>query len=65
MKDADYTTHEKESPNYITKIKNRTSELPTFEVKFKKEHSSFEVAWKDGVAKLAKLAAEKIRENKI
>ncbi len=58
-KDADYTIHEKETPNYIVKIKNRTSELPTFEVKFKKEHSSFEAAWKDGVAKLVKLAAEK------
>ncbi len=34
VKDADYITREKESPNYITKIKNRTSELPTFEVKF-------------------------------
>ncbi len=61
-KDADYIIHEKESPNYIVKIKNRTSELPTFEVKFKKEHSSFEAAWKDGVAKIAKLAAEKIWE---
>ncbi len=29
---------------------------------FKKEHSSFEAAWKDGVAKLVNLAAEKIRE---
>ena len=61
-KDADYTILEKESPKYIVKIKNKTSELPTFEVKFKKVHSSFEAAWKDGVAKLVNIAAEKIRE---
>ena len=31
-------------------------------MKFKKVHTTFEAAWKDGVARLAKIAADKIRE---
>ena len=54
--EANYTTHERETTKqFITK-------LPTFELKFKKEHTSFEAAWKDGVARLVKIAADKIRE---
>ena len=63
--DANYTTHERETSKHIIKVKNKSCELPTFELKFKKIHTTFEAAWKDGVARLAKIAADKIRENKI
>ena len=57
--EPNHSIHQKETPKYIMKVKHRNSELPTFEVRFKKEHSTFEAAWKDGVAKLVSLAAEK------
>jgi hypothetical protein len=60
--EANYTKNERETTNHFTKIKNRNSELPTFELKFKKIHTTFEAAWKDGVARLVKIAADKIRE---
>ena len=62
--DADYTTHERETSKHIIKIKNKNSELPTFELKFKKIHTTFEAAWKDGVTRLFKIAADKIRKTK-
>ena len=31
---------------------------------FKKIHTTFEAAWKDGVARLVKIAADKIREKR-
>ena len=60
--DVNYTIHERETTKHIIKIKNKNSELPTFELKFKKEHTTFEAAWKDGVARLVKIAADTIRE---
>ena len=60
--DVNCTIHERETTKHIIKIKNKNSELPTFELKFKKEHTTFEAAWKDGVARFVKIAAEKIRE---
>ena len=44
------------------KVKNKASELPTFEVKFKKLHTTFDSAWKDGVSALVKLAAQRLKE---
>ena len=63
--EVNYTTHERETTKHFIKIKNRTSELPTFELKFKKIHTTFEAAWKDGVARLVKIASDKIREKQI
>ena len=67
--DANYTTHERETSKHIIKIKNKNSELPTFELKFKKIHikkihTTFEATWKDGVARLVKIAADKIKEKR-
>ena len=60
--DANYTTHERETTKHIINIKNKNSELPTFELKFKKIQTTFEAAWKDGATRLVKIAADKIRE---
>ena len=60
--DVNYTIHERETTKHVIRIKNKNSELPTFELKFKKEHTTFEAAWKDGVARLVKIAADKVRE---
>ena len=60
--DANCTTHERETSKHHIKIKNNNIDLPTFELKFKKIHTTFEAAWKDGVARLVKIAADKIRE---
>ncbi len=60
--EARYTTHARETTKHFIKIRNRNSELPTFELKFKKIHTTFEAAWKDGVARLVKIAADKIGE---
>jgi hypothetical protein len=62
--EAFYTTHERETTTHFIKIKNRNSELPTFELQFKKIHTTFEAAWKDGVARLVKIAADKIGEKR-
>ena len=62
--EANYETHERETTKHLIKIKNRNSELPTFELKFKKIHTTFEAAWKDGVARLVRIAADKIKETK-
>ena len=43
-------------------MKNRESELPTFELKFKAVHTTFNTAWNEGVSRLAKLAAKRIQE---
>ena len=60
--EANDTIHERETSKHIIKIKNKNSELPTFELKFKKIHTTFEAAWKDGVTRLVKIAADKIKE---
>ena len=61
-KESDFTIQQKELSKHTVRVKNKDSELPTFELWFKKEHTTFEAAWKDGVARLVKLAAERIRE---
>ena len=63
--EANYTTQERETTKHFIKIKNRNSELPTFELKFKKTHTTFEAAWKDGVARLVRIASDKIKEKQI
>ena len=60
--EANYETHERETTKHFIKIKSRSSELPTFELKFKKIHTTSEAAWKDGVARLVRIAADKIKE---
>jgi hypothetical protein len=61
--ETNYTTHERETTKHLIKIKNRNSELPTFELNFKKIHTTLEAAWRDGVARLVKIAAEKLEKN--
>ncbi len=63
--DANYTKHERETSKRIIKIKNKNSELPTFELKLRKIHTTFEAAWKDGVVSLVKIDADKSENNKI
>ena len=53
---------ERNSKRHIMRIKNKSSELPTFELEFKKEYKVFEVAWKDGVQRLIKAAQSKLAE---
>ena len=60
--EANYITHQRETSKHIIKIKNTNSDLPTFELNFKKIHTTFEAAWRDGVARLVKIAADEIRE---
>ena len=45
-------------------VKNRLSELPTFEVHYKKLITTFEAAWKTGVKPLTRAAEKKIQEKK-
>ena len=61
-RDSNYTIQQKETTKHIVRVKNKNTELPTFEVQFKKKHTTFEAAWKDGVLRLVRLAADKIRE---
>ena len=60
--ESNYTIQHREMTNHTVRIKNANSELPTFELKFKKIHTTFEAAWKDGVSRLVKIAADKIKE---
>ena len=60
--ESNYTIQQRETSKHIVKVKNKNSELPTFELKFKKIHTTFEAAWKDGVARLVKIASDTIRE---
>ena len=62
---SNYTIQQRETSKHIVRVKNKNSELPTFEIKFKKAHTTFEAAWKDGVARLVKIASDTIRENEI
>ena len=55
---------QRETSKHIVKIKNKNCELPTFELKFKKVHTTFEAAWKDGVVRLIKIASDTIKEKK-
>jgi len=38
--------------------------LPTFELRFKKVHTTFEAAWKDGLTRLIRIATDKLKEKK-
>ena len=60
--ESNYTIQQRETSKHIVRVKNKNSELPTFEIKFKKTHTTFEAAWKDGVARLVKIASDTIRE---
>ncbi len=62
--ESSYTIQQRETSKHILGVRNKTNELPTFEFKFEKTHTTFEAAWKDGVARLVNIAADKIRENK-
>ena len=53
---------EKYLSRHVLKVKSRASELPTFEIKFKTKRLTFDAAWKDGVSRLAKLAAQRLQE---
>ena len=59
--ESNYTIQQRETSKHIVRVKNKNSELPTFEIKFKKTHTTFEAAWKDGVARLVKIASDTIR----
>ena len=61
-KEKGYEIEEKYLSRHVLKVKNRASELPTFEIKFKTKHLTFDAAWKDGVSRLAKLAAQRLQE---
>ena len=63
--ELNYTIQQRETSKHIVRVKHNNSDLPTFELKFKKVHTTFEAAWKDGVARLVKIASDTIRENKI
>ena len=63
--DSNFTVQQRETSKHIIKTKNKNSELPTFEVRFKNIHTTFEAAWKDGVTRLVRIAADKIKEHKI
>ena len=51
-----------ETSKHIVRVKSKSSEVPTFELKFITTHTTFEAAWKDGVARLVKIASDTIRE---
>ena len=63
-KESNYTIQQKETSKHIVRVKHENNDWPTFEIQFKKEHATFEAAWKDGVARLVRLAADKIREKR-
>ena len=50
-RESNYTIQQRETSKHVVRVKNKNSELPTFELKFKKIHTTFEAAWKDGVAR--------------
>ena len=62
VRDANYDVQQRETSKHIVKSKNKNSELPTFKLKFKKVHTKFEAAWKDGVVRLIKIASDTIKE---
>jgi len=55
-------TTEKNFTRYILSVKNKTSELPTFELKFKILYTNIDAAWKSGVLRLIKTAESRIEE---
>ena len=55
---------EKESTKHIYRVKNKSTELPTFELEFKKEYTVFNAAWHDGVERLVKMARDRLQEKK-
>ena len=50
--ELNYTIQQRETSKHIVRVKNKNSDLPTFELKFKKVHTTFEAAWKDGGCKI-------------
>jgi hypothetical protein len=56
------TITEKNLSRYIVRVKNKKSELPTFELDFKNEYTDFNAAWKSGVLRLIKLAENRLEE---
>jgi hypothetical protein len=54
----------KKNSKPMVRVKNKTSELPTFEVMFRKEYTVFAAAWRAAVNRLIKLAEEKIKDKK-
>ena len=56
------TITEKNLSRYIVRVKNKKSELPTFELDFKNEYTDFNAAWKSGVLRLIKLAESRLEE---
>ncbi len=56
-KDSNGTMQQTETSKRIVKLKNKNSELPTFDLQFKKEKASCEVAWGDAVARLVYMQA--------
>ena len=58
-RDSDFTEQQRETSKHVIRIKNKNSELPTFELRFKKVHTTFEAAWKDGLTRLIRIATKK------
>ena len=58
------TVTEKNMSRYIVRVKNKKSELPTFELDFKNEYTDFNAAWKSGVIRLIKSAESRIEEKR-
>ena len=56
------TITEKSLSRYIVRVKNKKSELPTFELDLKNEYTDFNAAWKSGVLRLIKLADSRLEE---
>ena len=50
-REFDFTEQQRETSKHVIRIKNKRSELPTFELRFKKVHTTFEAAWKDGLTR--------------
>ncbi len=51
-----------EMSKHLVKLKNKDSELPTSELQVAKAYTTFGAAWKDGVARPIKIAADTIRK---
>ena len=64
-RESDFTEQQRETSKHVIRIKNKRSELPTFELRFKKVLTTFEAAWKDGLTRFIRIATEKLREKKI
>ena len=54
----------RKSSKSIVRIKNKKSELPTFELEFLHDYNNFNSAWSAGVKRLITLAESRIKEKK-